>query len=408
MKKYLITLLSIVITILVVIASFNWLINPFDYLNSPEIEGVNKYKPKIRARMTKVYKTNQIKPATIILGSSRSLNMPSVHPSLVNEPIYNLSLASGSGYEMFRMFQHAHANRPLKTVVIGLDESFKNSTYTNFNDDRFLVTKDGDSNIKRFVQYWRDVYNSLLSVDVIRASISTIKKQSDYPINTNSPLTMTNRVFNAGGHRHMFNANENQYLEKLKMIKQCSVNTPLPNELSIKSSLAELKYFKIMLETAYRDNIQLYLFFSPIHARLQEVNCILDSGTGIEAYKYSVVHLVESVAKKYKKKPFIVLDFGGYNRITTEPVPKLDDKKTLMHWYWEGSHYTSATASLMLDKLFENQSTDGTKSDNFGFKLRPNNIIEHLKRQRQLREQYQNQYKDDISEIRQRAIKNLK
>ncbi len=406
MKSYLIKLLSIVIIILIVIASFNWVINPFDFLNSPTFEGINKYKPKIRARMTKVYKTNQIKPATIILGSSRTLNMPSVHQSFINTPIYNLSLASGSGYEMFRMFQHAQANSPLKTVVVGLDESFKNSTYTNFNDDRFLVTKDGDANIKRFVQYWRDIYNSLLSIDAIRASVSTIKKQSNFPIDKDSPLTMAHRVFNAGGHHHMFSANENQYLEKLNTINSCGLNNALPNELSIKSDLDGLKYFKTMLEIAYRDNIQLYLFFSPIHARLQEVNCILDAGTGIEAYKYSVVYLVESLAKKYKKNPFIILDFGGYNRITTEPVPKLNDKKTLMQWYWEGSHYTNTTASLMLDKLFKTKND--IDKDNFGFQLRSNNIIEYFKRQRVLGEQYRSQHKDDIVEIRQRAIKNLK
>ncbi len=406
MKKYLITLLSGIITFLVVIGSFNWLIDPFDYLGSPLIEGLNIHKPKIRARMTKVYKTNQIKPATIILGSSRTLNMPSKHPSFINLPVYNLSLASGSGYEMFRMFQHAHAIRSLKTAIIGLDERFTNGTYTNFNENRFFVDKEGNSNIKRYFQYWYDIYNSVLSIDAIRASLSTIKKQRYYSQKNLAVIDMKKRVSSAGGHHQMFAANENKYFGKLTAIKQCGINSLMPTEQNTKTTIEKLYYFQKILEIAYRDEIELKVFFSPIHARLQEVNCVKDSGQGVEQFKYSVVSLVESLAQKFKKKPFLVVDFAGYNAITTEPVPALGDKDTLMTWYWEGSHYTRATAVMMLNKLAGLPTEP--RLDDFGVKLEKNTIIAHFKKQRERRIKYQKSHSVDIKEIHNRALKNLK
>ncbi|VAX01124.1 hypothetical protein MNBD_GAMMA22-2554 [hydrothermal vent metagenome] len=405
MKNYLITLLSGIFIFLTIIGSFNWLINPFDYLSSPVIDGLNVHKPKIRERMTKVYKTSQIKPATIILGSSRSLNMPVQHSSFINLPVYNLSLASGSGYEMYRMFQQAHVTRPLKTVIIGLDEKFTNGIYTNFNENRFDVDRDGNANIKRYMQYWYDVYNSILSIDAIKASLSTIKKQSYYSQKNLAVIDMKNRVSKAGGHHQMFGANENKYLGKLSTIQQCHIDAPMPTDKSIIEVTNNLKYLKKMLETAYHDSIEFKIFFSPIHARLQTVNCVKDAGQSIEQFKYAVVTLVESLATTFQKKPFIVMDFSGYNTITTEAVPPIGDKTTLMKWYWEGSHYTSATAELMLDKL---AGLDKLGFDDFGVKLEKNTIVAHFQKQRQLQLKYQKNHPRDINEIQQRAQKNLK
>jgi len=330
------------------------------------------------------------------------LNIPENYKLYTNFPVSNLALASGSGYEMFRMFQHAHAINPLKTVIIGLDESFGNSTYTNFDEDRFIVDKFGYSNMKRYPQYIRDVYNSVLSIDAIRASVSTIKKQANYGVKNYSLEDMKTRIYNAGGHHQLFVNLENSYMANLKKINSCKVDSELPNSDSISNSLSKLKYFKTMIETAYRDDIQFKIFFSPVHARFQEIYCIKDSGQSFENFKFSVVTIVEFLAKKYNKKPFLVMDFSGYNSVTTEILPSLGDKTTLMNYYWEGSHYTATTATKMLDKLLGDENN--ISNDDFGVVLHKSNLIAHFERQRKLRLKYQNTHKFDIEEIHKRAV----
>lgn len=403
MKKYLITLLSGMFLFLLFIAGFNWLVDPFDFLNSPIIKGFNEHKPKIKHRVTKVYKTRQIEPTTIILGSSRSLNIPIEHESYTNFPVYNLALHSGSGYEMYRMFQQAHATKPLKTVIMGLDEGFSDATYSNFNEDRFLVDKEGNLNIKRFFQYWRDVYNSLLSIDAIRASISTIKKQSRLSATNYKQLERKSRIYNAGGHHQMFVGLETQFLENITDINKCSIDSPLPNDYLIKDNIIRLHYFREMLETVYQDDIDLKIFFSPVHARMQEIYCIDDAAQSLEKFKYSIVSLVESVAKKHNKKPLLVLDFSVYSTITTEALPDLGDRNTIMEWYWEGSHYSTATAKIMLKKMLD--GNQNLKFKDFGIRLNKSNIIEHFIKQRKLRKKYQNTHIKDIDEIHSIAKK---
>jgi hypothetical protein len=92
--------------------------------------------------------------------------------------------------------------------------------------------------------------------------------------------------------------------------------------------------------------------------------------------KRNVVAMVEEAASKYGKQPFAVWDFSGYNSITTEPVPVLGDRETLMKGYWEGSHYTETVGRLILERMFGDNSV---VPEDFGTAINSNNIDRHLK-----------------------------
>ena len=42
-----------------------------------------------------------------------------------------------------------------------------------------------------------------------------------------------------------------------------------------------------------------------------------------------------------KAPPITLWDFSGYNTVTTEPVPPLEDRQATMQYYWETSRITS-------------------------------------------------------------------
>ena len=157
-----------------------------------------------------------------------------------------------------------------------------------------------------------------------------------------------------------------------------------------------MSYMKAMLELAYSDDVEFYIFFSPAHARIYETWCIGGLWGVIENTKREVVTMVEQMAELYGKQPFPIWDFSGYNTITTEPVPEPGDRQTLMYGYWEGSHYTQAVARLVLERMFEEKTV---LPADFGVMITSDNIEQHLQKIHQQHLKYVQNNPNDIEEI---------
>ena len=109
---------------LVVVACFNWLINPFSVFAPPLMPGVNEIKPDFleHLRLSGPYSVAREKPAALIIGTSRAARgFSPTHSGWAGLRCYNLSLPGINSYEILRYFQHAHAIHRLQKAVIGLD-----------------------------------------------------------------------------------------------------------------------------------------------------------------------------------------------------------------------------------------------------------------------------------------------
>lgn len=375
MKQYTQYLLVSLVLLLLLVASINWLVNPFEIFDAPLIHGFNQFKRPVEghSRMSKAYQVKNIRPDYIILGTSRALAIPYDYLVPDNVTGFNLALASSSTYEQVRMFQHAHAVKKQKRVVIGLDEQLNTDVLKGFSEERLMVDAEGSERSSLSGSVFQDVLTVLLSLDALRASIKTIIKQPEGSIENYLEQDKIKRVKNAGGHRQMFHNMEAGVLQKFQNIttESCYENSEyIGNEHRDAQS-----YLRKMIETAYADDIDFNIFFSPVHARYYETWCLGGSWGVIEDMKRNVVVIVEEAASKYGKQPFPVWDFSGYNSITMEPVPVLGDKETLMRGYWEGSHYTETVSRLILERMF---GDDGVVPDDFGVLLTSGNIDMHL------------------------------
>jgi hypothetical protein len=154
--------------------------------------------------------------------------------------------------------------------------------------------------------------------------------------------------------------------------------------------------FRQIVEFSYTNNIELYVYLPPVHARYYEAKCIVGQWSEMEMMKRSIVDIVTRMAKKYDAPPFKVWDFSGYNVITTENVPKGGDKAGKMNWYWEGSHYTRETSKLILDKILRHKEGD---YHDFGVRINAENIEQHLHNIRQNRKKYLKAHAEDIAEL---------
>src|SRR5207249_1096453 len=90
------------------------------------LESVNAYKPAIptRVRLIKAYEVRRLRPRGIILGTSRShVGLRPSHDGWdpAARPVYNLAFDGATTKEMYHYLRHAHAVRPLRQVVLGLD-----------------------------------------------------------------------------------------------------------------------------------------------------------------------------------------------------------------------------------------------------------------------------------------------
>jgi hypothetical protein len=80
-----------------------------------------------------------------------------------------------------------------------------------------------------------------------------------------------------------------------------------------------------------------------------------------------------------------LLDFSGFNRITTEEIPQATGRDT-MQYFWEQSHYRSEVGHEILEQLM---AKDGqTQANSFGRELTEATIEQHLTDYRNRRRQY--------------------
>lgn len=397
MKKYSISLLSGVFLALIAASSFNWIINPYELFESPEISGLNIYKVEIEryTRLSKIYQLDRIKPDVILLASSRGLVVPDAYLSTNGMSAFNLSLASASTYELLRVLQHAQAVKPLKRVILALDESFSDKVQPNFSEKRLAVNPDGSVNRNRWSMKLKDNFSGLLSLSALRSSFRTIRKQKDNPDTTDLSQYKTQRVLNAGGHGQMFRTMEASIFSDFNGAENmCERSLGMAVDKSFSVKHADV--FKQIIEFAYKNNIELSLYLPPVHARYYEAKCMVGQWQKMEMMKRSIVNIVTEMAIKYGALPYKVWDFSGYNSITTENVPEVGDKSGKMYWYWEGSHYTREASKLILDKILSDKV--GAYRD-FGVKINIKNIEEHLNDIRRNRKTYLKTHAKEIVEL---------
>ena len=383
-------------TVLLLLATglFNALIDPFRMFNTPEIAGLNVLKPAIHshARMAKAHAIRLLKPQALILGNSRAdVGIDPRHPGWNDSiaRVYNSSLTSGRIDEMLAYLQHAQANGPLQQVVLSLDLPMFNANWRHEADfDPSRLSHPGGFPLA--TGWLKDLITALFSLDALKASIDTIRSQDEPTTINNLPNGLVDSsqkwqvIHNKGGHRRVFLSNIRYNLTQPDGWTGFDLE---PVDAS-PSPLATLESIAVFCE---ENNIDLYLFISPIHASKLDVIWQIGLGETLETWKRRIT----AIAAAHNVR---LWDFSGYNSITTEPFPALDDAETQMQYYWEGSHYRTNVGRLVLNRMFG--SLDGVPED-FGRQLTPQNIERHLLEARLQRDIYRMRQADDIAQIQQ-------
>lgn len=391
--------------VLAAVAAFNYFADPYgihDPRNAPNAALAVHGKDRIY----KARQVNALKPQAVILGSSRASALSADHPGWSATPVFNLALPASVIYEDLRYFQHAHAARPLRQVVLGLDLLMFNGLqgpHKGFAEERLNV----DRYNRPLPWSNSDWVASLLSVDALKDSYETIVpmlKGRPRPDRAGKARRRPDGAEGGGAPlRPLFQITE------LRFMAGGNIWFPSPRRaFSLRDSESgqlTIEHYRQLLALAYRDDIDLRLFISPVHARLLEAKYAVGLWPTFERWKRLLVETNEQAAQAAGKPPFPLWDFSGYNSYTTEAVPLASDPVQRMRWYRESSHYTRELGDRILDRVLETAAGTVAARDSFGVRLTSATIERHLARIRAERRRYLATHPADVREVEESAEK---
>jgi len=378
------------------VAIFNWIIDPFGKYQIITIANFNAEKTQVEIIGLRTLKAIGLLNAdyhTVILGTSRAHNGINPKHAVFEAigPTYNVSLNGTNIYELDQIFTFILKQHPnLREVVFSLD-------FLTFSNRRTVGPDFDQSLFSDNYSVWTKL-SQTFSLDEGYYSIQTIldnvadKRAAYHAIITEQGFAK--RQFPLP-HSQLFKniLSNNFFVNKYTYAAFCY-------------SQDRLHRFQNILEKARQRGILVRLFISPIHAWQQEAIRMMGLYPTFEQWKRDLTTIL---AKKTVNSPasptYLLWDFTGYNQITTETIPTLPHQK--MQWYWESSHFKKELGDLVLEKLF-NYHSQPIIPAGFGVLINAQNIEAHLIQLREQQQHYHQSHPQDIAKIEALAAQTMR
>lgn len=358
------------LTLLIAIVSFNYVVDPYliHQWDTPAIKRIAAAQQKIRP-WGKTYAAMRYKPEVVYLGSSRTeIGLPTQIDLFKGKRVFNLAIPGGMLQNALDMLKHTSFFKEPDIVVWGLDYGALFNLGKGNTDfvPELVATGPEYPYLRVFLNIKR-----LMSGDITLEAIKLVLGLSEQRCETvlsaygqkPSSCVVQNMIDESGaGKDFEWVIKAGQYDESRDVTNSYR---------AIDGALDEHCH----LGTVFR------FLIHPIHA-LNELHHDL-AWQDMENWKRNLVKIVA----KHKQQgcDVRIMDFSGFNPITTEAIPQATGKDT-MQYYWESSHYKSEVGEIMLRQLFSDKPQ--AVSDGFGVELTTDSLEAHLIKQRQARDQY--------------------
>lgn len=366
MHRYLFHYSLSLITLLIMVGAINLYVDPDGRLRAFDRPGFNQIKvnPTPESRQGKTIALQQCEHATIILGSSRAET--GIYPGskqFQDRPVYNAALIGTSMREILSLGEFVVRNQTPQTIVLGLDFLTFNAQRDTADDfmDSVLNENQSVASIIKYALSMNTLIGSWITVDW---NTTGVAKRCFYNGHNDRRRVRVD-------HRIAFDEIQTTYMRNPSLYK----NFQLSQE--------HLDSFARLAQLLVDENIDLKIFISPMHAVHME---LLDEAGLIplfHTWKKTVTEIVANInALSDEQEPLMLWDFSGYNSINTETVPT-EGSGQQMRWYRDSAHYRVATGDLVLQTLFQTNTTATSRPEDFGVILTPTTIDEVLVRDQQ-------------------------
>jgi hypothetical protein len=392
----------------------NFVVDPFAMYRLVDLNGFNAYKPAIdhRVRLVKAYDVRRLRPQGVILGTSRShLGLRPSHDGWdpAAKPVYNLAFDGATTKEMYQYLLHAHAVRPLRQVVLA-----STPTTRPWRRPRLVQTsmhscwtRPAAAPCHRSIRADLKVFTSL---DTLRASLATVRSQSDREPQWFAPDGQRlGEVFFRRAGEHFAQLGPRGYFEEIDRLEvgfkregQRAANARDPGRIAqpaIGAGETSLDYIRRIIAFCRAQGVDLRIFIAPEHAHQLEITAAIGEWTTLENAKRALVQLLaEDSARHAGAPPIPVWDFSGYSSVTIEALPE-SGSHAEMKFYWDSSHFKDIVGDFVLDRLFNSSRPRKEIPADFGVPLTPATIEPALARLRADRLAYRRSHPDDVAWI---------
>ncbi len=172
---------------LAILATFNWLVDPYNLMGAPQIEGVNIRKTKIffHIAKTKSYAFHAGDADSLILGSSRAGSaIDPRHPTLAIDKFYNFATPGSLPSQDYLKLRSAIESRKIKRLIYCVDffafNRFQKRAATTYDDSygkRLPASSPVFLNGNFLQQAMIDFAGGLWAYQTLRVSINTVQEQ---------------------------------------------------------------------------------------------------------------------------------------------------------------------------------------------------------------------------------------
>ncbi|MBK6738131.1 MAG: hypothetical protein IPG64_09555 [Haliea sp.] len=352
--RYGLLLLCAVLFPLALLAGFNFIIDPYQLLGAPAIDGVNAKKTVLFSKLglTKPYAFYGSDHTSLILGSSRAgAAIDPAHPTLADASFYNFATPGARPRQDFEKLRAAIATRAIHKVIYSVD-------FFTFNSFNSLPEDYAAEVSKRLSKHSSLGQPSLFATSAARLRHSALvlhctARQHSYGTSTAgvqfkcAHLCNCVRQWSVGDALWEGTVANTVRLQNGTVV--FAVQLVLPLKIVIfhsaegtQTTVRHWEDFAALLRLAHDNNIELTVVILPVHARLLEILDYAGLWPYFEFWKRQLVAINEQTASAVDRSPFPIWDFSGYYAVATEPVSAEMNAKPLQ-WMYDSAHTTVNT-----------------------------------------------------------------
>ena len=393
----------------------NLVVDPFGMYRLVALDSFNASKLAVdhRVRLVKAYDVRRLRPQGIILGTSRShVGLRPSHDGWDPgaRPVYNLAFDGATTKEMYQYLLHAHAVRRLRQVVLGLDTYHATLAPATARPDFDAELLDSPG-VLALPSLIRADLKVLTSLDTLRASLATVRSQSDREPQWFAPDGQRlGEVFFRRAGEHFEQLGPRGYFDEIDRLEvgfkregQLAANARVLGravQQTTASSETSLDYIRRIVAFCRAQGVDLRIFIAPEHAHQLEITAAIGEWASLENAKRALVQLLAEDAARHPGVPPIPLwDFSGYSSVTTEALPE-SGSHAEMEFYWDSSHFKDVVGDFVLDRLFGLSHARREVPLDFGVRLTPATLEPTLARLRTDQFAYRRSHPEDVEWIR--------
>ena len=376
-----------------ILAVFNFIVDPYGYFDGPRIAGVNELTLGFNHRplLGKSLAVSRIRPASIILGNSRAESAYDPgHPGFAERPAYNLAIGGAGLGQVRRYFLEALATGRLRQVLLATDLTmFEPSLEAQQRIPDVVMLTDESGKLAGGGRKWRRLAFILLSGTTSSDSWWSLRHQRDpVAIYLRSGVREESydeaQVERQGGHR-------SASLDTESVFFATALRDVTPSSFR-EGYEAIFAQFREIVAVSAQHGIRLDIVINPIHARYSYVYAAAGLWPVYEKWKRDLL----AVAAR-SPRPVALWDFSGVSKCTAEPMPPAGDATTKMRWYRESGHFRPRLGELVLDTVYGENRAD--PCPRLGTRLEPTTLDATLADQRAALSRWIASHPADVAEI---------